>query len=210
MDDLAQQRLDDFLNQVSDRTPTPGGGSVAAAAGALACALARMVAAFSVGRKTDNAARERVQQAAGRLRTADEILRALITQDAAAYSAMTDSRTTGSEPPPGRDDTVMGAVAVPMEIAAVATRALAAMDDFKTLANRHLLCDLGIAAVLAEAASRAARYTIQVNVAELSDPALRVRLLGNIDAMIQRGAGHAGSIQTLVRDHLENGSGADR
>lgn len=210
MDDLAQQRLDDFLNQVSDRTPTPGGGSVAAATGALACALARMVAAFSVGRKTDNAARERVQQAAGRLRTADEILRALITQDAAAYSAMTDSRTTGSEPPPGRDDTVMGAVAVPMEIAAVATRALAAMDDFKALANRHLLCDLGIAAVLAEAASRAARYTILVNVAELSDPALRVRLLGNIDAMIQRGAGHAGSIQTLVRDHLENGSGADR
>ncbi len=210
MDDLAQQRLDDFLNQVSDRTPTPGGGSVAAAAGALACALARMVAAFSVGRKTDNAARERVQQAAGRLRTADEILRALITQDAAAYSAMSNSRPTGSEPPPDRDDTVMGAVAVPMEIAAVATRALAAMDDFKTLANRHLLCDLGIAAILAEATSRAARYTIQVNVAELSDPALRVRLLGNIDAMIQRGADHAGSIQTLVRDLLENGSGADR
>lgn len=210
MDDLAQQRLDDFLNQVSDRTPTPGGGSVAAAAGALSCAMARMVAAYSVGKKTDNDARECVQQAAGRLRTADEILRALITQDAAAYSAMTANKPTGSEPPPNRDDTVMGAVAVPMEIAAVATRALAAMDDFKTLANRHLLCDLGIAAVLAEATARAARYTVQVNVAELSDPALRARLLGNIDAMIQRSTAHGDSIQTLVRDHLENGSGADR
>ncbi len=209
MDDLAQQRLDDFLNQVSDRTPTPGGGSVAAAAGALACALARMVAAYSVGKKTDDDAREHVQQAAGRLRTADEILRALITQDAAAYSALTASRSTESKPA-SRDELVMGAVAVPMEIAAVATRALAAMDDIKTLANRHLLCDLGIAAVLAEATSRAARYTVQVNVVELSDPALRARLLGNIDAMIQRGAGHCDSIQTLVRDHLENGSDADR
>jgi len=63
---------------------------------------------------------------------------------------------------------------------------------------------------LAEATSRAARYTVQVNVAELSDPALRARLLGNIDAMIQRSAVHSDSIQTLVRDHLENGSVSDR
>ncbi len=209
MDDLAQRRLDDFLNQVSSRAPTPGGGSVTAAAGALACALARMVVAFSTNKKTDAAMRERVQQVAGRLRTADELLRALITQDSAAYLAMTAARRAGPNAS-AYADAVMGAVTVPMEIAAVATSALATMDDFKSSASRYLLSDLAVAAVLAEATTRAARYTALVNVAELRDHNLRVKFLGDIDRMIERGSGHCRSIEGFVQDHLENGPDTGR
>ena len=41
----------DFLDRVAEATPTPGGGSVAALAGALAAALVQMVAGLTVGKK---------------------------------------------------------------------------------------------------------------------------------------------------------------
>ena len=39
--------LRDFLADIAARTPTPGGGSVAAAVGAFAAALARMALAYT-------------------------------------------------------------------------------------------------------------------------------------------------------------------
>ena len=43
--------LSGFVSSVASSTPTPGGGSVAAHVGALAAALAQMVAGLTVGRK---------------------------------------------------------------------------------------------------------------------------------------------------------------
>ncbi len=80
MDDLTKLGIDEFLDRTADRTPTPGGGSVTAAAGAHACALARMVAAFSTGKKTAPPVRTQVEETARRLHRADQLLRALITR----------------------------------------------------------------------------------------------------------------------------------
>ena len=44
---LAQTRLSDFVEAVAPKTPTPGGGSVAAAVGAMGAALGVMSARFS-------------------------------------------------------------------------------------------------------------------------------------------------------------------
>ncbi len=230
MDDFAKLSVDDFLNQVAERTPTPGGGGVTGAAGALACALAHMVAAYSVGKRTDPAVKARIEAAASRLHNADEILRALITQDATAYADMTEaakkvtqaadvkprgpshaeatSSSSRSPPRPKRaaqgtyTEAVMAAIAVPMEMAGVASEALAAMDRLKTVASRHLLSDLGIAAVLAEATGRAARYTISTNVGELTDGAVRKKLLADIDQVVAHCAGYRESIEAFVRDRL--------
>ena len=72
------------------------------------------------------------------------------------------------------------------------------------------MSDLAVAAVLAEATTRAARYTVLVNVAELRDPDLRVKFLSDVDRMIERGSGHCRSIQGFVQDHIENGSDTGR
>ena len=88
MDDLTKQSVDEFLDAVAQRTPTPGGGSVAGAAGALACALARMVAAYSIRKNTDQSVRDRTENVLDRLRRAEEILRSLVTQDTVAYAGM--------------------------------------------------------------------------------------------------------------------------
>jgi len=215
MDDLTKLAIDEFLDKTADRTPTPGGGSVTGAAGALSCALARMVAAYSVNKKTEDPVREQVEGFAQRLHRADQLLRALITRDATAYSGMTEAAKQRKAARAGDDaqaneaaqrmyeTAVLAALAIPMEMAALASNALATMDEFKGVASRYLLSDLGIAAVLADAAARSARYTVCINAPDLKNQETRVRVMREIDQIIDHCTGHREAVETFVRSHLE-------
>ena len=76
----------ELIRSIGEKTPTPGGGAVAAMTAALAAALARMVVNFSVGKKSlaqhaaqhETALRELEHHAAAALALADA--------DARAYS----------------------------------------------------------------------------------------------------------------------------
>lgn len=213
IDDFAKLAVDDFLNQLADRTPTPGGGGATALAGATACALARMVASYSIKKDMDPDVRKRVESVAVLLGRADEILRALITKDAEAYKAMTRAaRVAGEETGANAayQEAALSAAMVPMEMAAFASNALAAMNELKESANRFLLSDLGAAAVLASAVAEASRYTFGINELELSDESLRSRLRREMEALLLKCGGHRKSIEAFVQRKLERKAGNGR
>ncbi len=212
MQDFTKLTVDDFLNQVADRTPTPGGGGVTGLAGALSCAMAQMVAAYSKRKSSTPEEVAVIDSAMTALRRTDEILRALISQDAEVYEKMTAARkATFAEKRENQaletayQDTVLRAVAVPMEMAAASSQALSAMDAFKNHASRYLLSDLAIAAVLARATARAARCTMCVNVPEVSNSERRAKFMTNIDRIILHCASHLTSIEAFVHRSLEEG-----
>ncbi len=213
MKDFTTIRVNEFLDQVAERTPTPGGGGVAAAAGAMACAMARMVAAYSVQKKTDPKVRAEVEAAGKRLEHTDKLLRALITQDAAAYAGLTEAAKAARDDPSAKSahaEALMVAISVPMEMAALVSNALFAMDEFKTKANRYLLSDLGVAAVLADAAGQAAAYSVRVNARELADEVARAKVSADVEETLAHCARLRESVESFVRDQLENAPPADR
>ena len=213
MTDLAEMNMELFLDELADRTPTPGGGGATALVVALACALARMVAAYSIGKKTDPSNRARIEAVMLQFQRADQLARALITRDAEAYKAMTEAARAAKTDPSARaawQDAVLTATAVPMEVAAIASNALAAMEEIKAIASRWLLSDLGVAAVVADAASSAASYTISVNAGQLDGRAKATSIRDEIQHIVQHCARHREAIEVFVRDRLENGSGNSR
>ena len=213
MDDFAAMTVDGFLDRVGGRTPTPGGGSVTAAAGALSCALARMVAAYSVQKRTESNVRFQVESAADRFEHADRLLRALIIQDAEAYERMAAAAKgaeKGAAARAAHQEAVLAAISVPMEMATLALDALTAMDEFKPTASPYLLSDLGVAAVLAQATADAAWYSVRVNVRELTDSATRAKVMADIDQTINRCARVRESIESFVQAHLERDATPNR
>src|SRR5262245_33046677 len=90
MTGLASLTLHDFLAQVGAKTPAPGGGAVASAAGAIAAALAKMVVSYSIGKKSLAEHQPMLQQAAGSLERASALLLALADEDAAAYGLVNE------------------------------------------------------------------------------------------------------------------------
>jgi formiminotetrahydrofolate cyclodeaminase len=174
-DDLLAASVHAFLDRVAAREPTPGGGSVAATAGALAVALARMVAAYSTGGAAAGPKAAQAGQAGERLAQAECMLRQLVNEDAAAYQAWRAARKSGDPAETARATAL--AIAVPLEIVGFATAALEVLNESKEAFNPRLSSDLGGAAVLAEACAQAAAYNVRINVwdAAAADPQHEVR-----------------------------------
>jgi glutamate formiminotransferase/formiminotetrahydrofolate cyclodeaminase len=165
-----------FIASVASPTPAPGGGSVAALAGALGAALAQMVAGLTAGRKkyvaVDAEMRELGLQAAGLVTT----LSSLVTRDAEAYGAVSAAYKLPSEPEAAAHarkaaitDALLGAAEVPLETARACARVAELAATCATKGNSNAVSDAGVAALLAEAACRGAVYNIRINISSLED-----------------------------------------
>lgn len=156
----------DLLESVAAKTPTPGGGAVASAVGALAAALAGMVVSYSVGKKTLAAHEPLLQEARAELTRARTLLLRLADEDAAAYGLVnelqklpeTDSRRVAELPA-----ALQAAADVPLAAMALSVDLLRMYQDLVPKTNKFLHSDLGIATVLAEAANRSSAWNVAAN-----------------------------------------------
>ena len=168
---LAEQSISVFLDSLGAKTPTPGGGGATALVGAIAAALARMVVAHSVGKASLEAHRPALEEALGALEAARDILLRLGEEDAEAYALVNALWKLSKDDPrrvEGLPDAVRLATRVPLSIIATAADLLRLLERLSGMTNRHLRSDLAIAAVLAEAVARAARWTVEANLPLLS------------------------------------------
>ena len=207
MEDFASLSVHEFLGATAKRIPVPGGGAVAALSGALSSAMARMVAAYSIGKNTSEQVRPKIEEVSKRLSRADHLFRALMTQDAEAYASMTaaakarrEESESGSK---AYQDAVLAAIGVPMEMAALAADTLETLDSFKTMASRHLISDLGVASVLAEATAQAAAYSVRINLRELAASDLRLKIEADLDKTLDRCTAGRDSLERFVKGVLE-------
>lgn len=203
-DDVLDLSVGTFLDRLADRTPTPGGGSVAALAGSLACAMARMVAAYSLRRQPQAA------PLAEKLERADHLLRRLVAEDIAAYEALSAAARQAKTDPQTQNrkqEALVTATLVPLEMAATAVSALAAMDELKTLAGKSLISDLGVAAALGLACARAAECSVRVNLGEMDDASPARELAQQITDLTARAADLARAVAGFVDQTLQNRAG---
>lgn len=200
-------RMSDWLGQLADRTPAPGGGAVAALCAASSAALLEMVANYTTGGKW--ADREEVMKAV--LAEAAE-LRARAAQlaqdDAEAFGAVGAAyglpRSTPEEKATRRaaiEEATRGAAEPPVQVGRVATRLVALADGMVEPANPNVLSDVGVAAATARAALSGSITNIVVNAAFLGDAdgaRLRDEAAGLEQAMVQADAVAARVLERLA------------
>jgi glutamate formiminotransferase/formiminotetrahydrofolate cyclodeaminase len=187
------ESLTSFVAAVAAPVSAPGGGSVAAHAGALGAALAQMVAGLTAGKKkyiaVDAEMRELALKAAGLVNT----LSALVARDAAAYGLVTDAYKLPSEPEDAANrrktaitDALLGAAEVPLEtaLACADVAELAATCALK--GNTNAVSDAGVAALLADAACRGAVYNVRINVSSLEDKSRGAGLIQEANQLLAR------------------------
>ncbi len=185
-----------FLDDIAAKTPTPGGGSVAAAVGALATALARMVAEFTVGKKKFAQHEERLQQLLAEFRRASEMFGQLMGEDMAAYQRYASALKTSDQQEQAR--ALATAIAVPMEIVVVAAAVAARLDEVKTFLNSMLYSDAQAAAILAEAAAASAAVTVRGNLPRLANQTEARQLEEKLDSLLARTREHRDAVLGYV------------
>ncbi|MBK6489899.1 MAG: glutamate formimidoyltransferase [Gemmatimonadetes bacterium] len=197
--------LSGFVASVAAPTPAPGGGSVAAHAGALGAALAQMVAGLTVGRKKYAAVEAEMKALALEATTLGNALNALVDRDAEAYARVMEAYALpketdaqGTERTRAIDAALLGAALVPLETARACTAVAALAEHAARLGNPNCVSDAGVAALLAEAGCRGAAYNVRINVASLSDRASGASLLGEAAALVVQARQLAEATTTTV------------
>jgi formiminotetrahydrofolate cyclodeaminase len=166
--------LADFLDAVASEEPAPGGGSVAAIAGALAAALVEMSARFSHewadGPKIVARAKELRERLAG-----------LAPRDAAAYEGFLAARRQGGD----MREALSAASDIPLRIAEAAVEVAELATLVAERGNPNLRSDASTGALIAGGAARAAASLVEVNLGRADDPrARRARELGEAAARL--------------------------
>jgi formiminotetrahydrofolate cyclodeaminase len=164
--------VDAFLAAVASKTPAPGGGAVAGAAGALSAALASMVVAYSVDKKSLAEHQPTLIAAAERLDRARIMLLTLAHEDAQAYAAVNLlSKLPESDPRRATEyaEAVQASVTIPLAALAACVDLLRLFRELAGISNRALRSDLAIAAILAEASARSSNWNVLINVASLPE-----------------------------------------
>lgn len=181
-----------FLADLSAKTPTPGGGSVAAMAGLLAAAQARMVVEYTVGKPKFAAHEDKLQEALRELHRAEAAFAELMSEDMAAYERLAASRKAGK--PAEQQQAVATATAVPMEITAMAGAVLALLDGLKECVNPYLLGDLKVAAIMSLAAAQSAAVNVEVNLRDLADGSEVERVNKEMTRILEKAYDHRNSV----------------
>lgn len=177
-----------FLEETAADQATPGGGSVAALAGALAAALTQMVAGLTIGRKKYAAVQDKattIQAEALRLR---EQLTAAINADSAAFNAVVttfrDKTLKGKEKADAIEAATIGAGEVPLQVAQLSRDVALLAAEIAEIGNTNAITDAASSAYMALAAVQAAALNVRINGVSLNNQELAKNWAGKVDALI--------------------------
>ena len=202
MTTLASLSFSELLDQVAAKTPSPGGGAVACASAALAAALAHMVVAYSLGKKTLAQHQPELERASEALQRLRSIVIELGEEDAQAYSLVNELSKLPETDARRRTDlpaAIQASIQIPMAAIAACDDLLRLCEKLAPITNIHLHSDLAIAAVLAESGARASRWNVLVNVALLPDIAQRERTLAEADRSLADASRRREIVEKLCR-----------
>ncbi len=172
-----------FLDAVAEPTATPGGGSVAALAGALGASLGQMVAGLSRKKKSQAVYVEQLSGAVAQFRTAARALAEAIDRDAASF----DSVMAAYKLPQGtpeeqqrRESTIQqalhAAASVPLEVAKKSADIFDQLGQLESMASPSMKSDIHVGRLMAAAAARGALENVAVNLESITDPAVASRM----------------------------------
>jgi glutamate formiminotransferase/formiminotetrahydrofolate cyclodeaminase len=166
--------VEPFVEQLAAPTATPGGGSAAAASGAMAAGLATMVASMSRGKKAYVQHERELSGAIARLSQLREELKAAIDADAESYNAVMKAYRQAKDSA-GADGIIDAALkqatSVPLSVAERAREVVGIVEQLKPITNPNMKSDLTTATALARAAIQGALANVEINLESLKDSA---------------------------------------
>ena len=177
-----------FVDALAADTPTPGGGSASALAGAMAAALGEMVCGITLKKKTLAAHHPAVQEARDKLARLRQRLMEAVDRDAASYEGVIAAfklpKLTEAEQMARAEAIELAskkAAEVPLETAQLAVEVSRLVDSLRPITTTQAVSDLAVAHHLADTALQGAVANVRANLPTIHDTAW----VGQIETKIQ-------------------------
>jgi glutamate formiminotransferase/formiminotetrahydrofolate cyclodeaminase len=207
---LVKKSTFDFVDEVSRDTPAPGGGSVAALAGALGAALGAMVANLSVGKGEYD---DRYETLCGLAERAQEVKDALVRgvdEDTEAFDEVIQGMRMPKDTQEEREERARAieegykvATRVPLATAEECRKALDICLEMARMAPDEMVSDVGSGALMALAGLKAAAYNVRINLPHISDEEFHREMNEKLRGLREEGE----KVAALVEEQVEEAIG---
>src|SRR5207249_1898175 len=168
----------DFVAAVAAETPTPGGGSVSALAGALAAALGEMVCRLTLKKNSFIEHHSTVRQSLDFLASLRRRFLEAVDLDAASYDSVIAAHKLPKSNEAERDARAQAieaaskkAAEVPLQTAELAAETASLLESLRPITIPLASSDLAVALAMAEAARSGAIENVHANLPSIHDPA---------------------------------------
>ena len=180
---LVKMTVEDFIDQLASATPTPGGGSASALAGAMAAAMVEMACNLTVGREKFREVEEQMQTVLLRARELRKEMMDAVDEDTESYDSVGQAyklpKATDEEKAARTDaiqKALQGACEVPLKVARAASEAAQLAEIALKKSNPNVASDARVARLLADAAREGAIANVEINIGSITDSAFVARM----------------------------------
>ncbi len=159
-------RTYDFIERLSSKDATPGGGGASALIGAAAAALASMAANLTSGKKKYAQYQENIERIIKNMNYEIKVFLELIDKDAEGFYPLSRAYAIPKDEP-GRDEVLEQALTVaaqtPFEILKECDKLLVTLDELVEKSSVLVMSDVGVAAAACRAAADGAAMNVYAN-----------------------------------------------
>jgi glutamate formiminotransferase/formiminotetrahydrofolate cyclodeaminase len=185
----------DFIEDLASSTPTPGGGSAAAFAGAMGAALVCMVAGLTIGKKAYLNVEDEMNDILKLAQSLRVELMQTVDDDAAAFEAVMGAMKLPKETSAEQSSrtaalemATLNAAHVPLHVAKNSLKVMALAVRCAEAGNLNAISDAASACAMALAAMTAAGLNVRINVKSLPDPSAGKHLLRELESVESQAA----------------------
>ena len=180
---LTDLKVTEFLDKTASGTAVPGGGSVAALAGALGAGLSEMVANLTIGRKGYEASGSEMKALAEDAKILRDKLTQFISKDSEAYAQVLAAfrlpKSTEEEKEKKQKAVqkgFMAAATVPLNVAKDALSVMGLAEKAIVMGNKNAVTDGAVAGLMAKAAVISAVFNVKINLHSITDDKFKTDL----------------------------------
>ncbi|KAF5071525.1 cyclodeaminase/cyclohydrolase family protein [Proteiniclasticum sp. QWL-01] len=211
---LREMNLDTFVNELASVSPAPGGGSTAGLAASLGAALTSMVFNLTIDNKAgEGLAPEIIEEMKTRreemLKLKTEFID-LVEEDTASFnrfmSALKMPKATEEEKAVRKaalDQAKVDIITTPEKIAVSAAKAWDAIELANNYGNPNAVSDAGVAALMLDAAIKAALLNVKINLPMVKDEAKKVEYVERMNGLLAESTERVNKIYSSVSKKLD-------
>jgi glutamate formiminotransferase/formiminotetrahydrofolate cyclodeaminase len=206
---LIDKKVSNFLDELASNSPTPGGGSVAALAGALGAALISMVGNLTVGKKKYEDIEEDIKKIISSSEKLRYELSQLIEEDVKAFNNFMATYKMPKETENEKkirsekiQESLIKAARVPLKTAYKCLDIMILSQEVAEKGNINVISDAGVAALMAEAALESAILNVKINLRMIKDEKVRTELFFSIKELLLKEKGQKSKVLKTMEEKI--------
>jgi formiminotetrahydrofolate cyclodeaminase len=175
---LTERTVAQFIDELASNSPAPGGGSVAALAGAVGAALTSMVCNLTIGKKKYADVQDEISAVRDQSERLRKELTELIDKDTDAFNKVMTAfglpKTNEAEQAARNaaiQEATKQATLVPLSVMSLCEQSLHLARTVATKGNKNSASDAGVSALMLQASCSGAALNVRINLGALTDSA---------------------------------------